>query len=161
MSNKNTKHVYVIAAENGPVKIGISKDPDARIHTLEKQSGRLISSQYVSPPHSAARYIEKAAHSHFSGARLEGEWFDVPFEEAKAFVEQLVSASENAPPVVPVTPSEFANRMFQALLAFDCARALMVADIPIERQEGCGCLCRRPQRDRSADAGGPPPGGAG
>jgi len=48
MSKKNVKCVYVIAAENGPVKISISKDPDARIHTLEKQSGRLISSRYVS-----------------------------------------------------------------------------------------------------------------
>lgn len=75
-------HLYIIRSEEGPIKIGISTEPEKRIAAITHASGRYIVEQYISPPMERYAYVEKYLHAQFEDRRRRGEWFDVPFDEA-------------------------------------------------------------------------------
>lgn len=77
--------LYVIKSEAGPVKIGISKEPDRRLATLVQGQPFGAELMHVEAPPDGipARTIEAAAHSILASKRRRGEWFDVTPAEAE------------------------------------------------------------------------------
>jgi hypothetical protein len=80
--------VYVIGSDGGLTKIGFSRAPAKRIRALLNDTG------YKNPrvaiySHADAWRLEKEAHRLFQAHRRDGEWFDVPFQEAGLGVESL------------------------------------------------------------------------
>lgn len=75
-------YVYVIQAEEGPVKIGISIHPDDRINAIESASGRHIVRTFISPLMEGYAQLEKNLHKHFASSRTRGEWFNIDFAAA-------------------------------------------------------------------------------
>ena len=80
MSNTPEGHVYVAQADSGPVKIGISRAPQARLADLERASGRRFVRIFISHRIGEPAAIERQLHGVFSRQRGVGEWFDAPFD---------------------------------------------------------------------------------
>lgn len=74
--------LYVFGADDGAVKIGISIQPKVRRSQVVAASGRSICREFVSAPFSWYREAEKYLHEKFSERRMNGEWFDIDFDEA-------------------------------------------------------------------------------
>jgi len=92
--------VYVIAAENGPVKIGIAQNPFKRLKELQTGAAvplRVAYAQEANSP-SAAKEIERLAHEAAAGASLRGEWFDLSVEAASRTIR---TAARCVPPAKP------------------------------------------------------------
>lgn len=89
MSSWNWKHIYVMGAENGRIKIGISKNVEerARVIGLEKEVGILnvYKTKLCSNPYA----IERLCHEHFNDKRIVGEWFDISFDDAVSVVKNI------------------------------------------------------------------------
>lgn len=90
--------VYVICAENGepPVKVGFSKNLRKRLSTFNVAAQKKLHvffSKDVDDP----RAVEKEAHAILSEHRLNGEWFNVDGETAKAAVLKASKISEAKP----------------------------------------------------------------
>lgn len=81
--------VYVIEWENNLVKIGRSKDPEARIAALKTQVPIKSKRVYISDKTENWCDMETKAHHHFSEYRKHGEYFDLPFEKAVEYIEKL------------------------------------------------------------------------
>jgi hypothetical protein len=62
--------------ENGPVKIGISKDPQRRLDTLQTGSPHELELIYTARV-AAESECEDYLHEMWSSRRLNGEWFDI------------------------------------------------------------------------------------
>jgi len=66
-------HLYVLSS--GPLlKIGVTKDIESRIKTLQTGNPNLIQLEYIEErykPHKAERYLHKEFHKN----RVSGEWF--------------------------------------------------------------------------------------
>lgn len=80
-------HVYVMVAESGRVKVGISRNPEKRRRELELSSGgqvKLVHSQ----EHENARDVEREVHTTLRKKRIFGEWFDVCSGEAIEAIER-------------------------------------------------------------------------
>lgn len=78
--------VYIIlpAGDDGPCKVGISRDPWDRLLSLQTGSPvplRLGEIYYLRDRATAAR-LEQSFHAAFAERRLHGEWFAVTFDEA-------------------------------------------------------------------------------
>lgn len=82
--------IYVIGKdENGPLKVGISKDPQRRLRQLQTASG--IELQILALGRAGLGYtdrqIEKSIHSQLQDVRMVGEWFDTTL--VRVFFETL------------------------------------------------------------------------
>jgi len=77
--------VYVISSAYGPVKVGISDDPDKRIRALATASPFKLTLSFVAEakwyPNQAAD-VERAVHAQLAAHALQGEWFSVPVDAA-------------------------------------------------------------------------------
>lgn len=77
--------VYFIGGESGPIKIGLSRDPDARCREMKIGSPsdyRVLASVI------GGCDLERAYHSRFEYAHLRGEWFE-RHPEIEAEIERL------------------------------------------------------------------------
>lgn len=88
--------VYVIGVESGPVKVGISNAPRARLSSI--QTGcpyplSLLHEQAFSSRDEAARE-ERIFHDVHRDVRLVGEWFDMPADLAIESIETGVQIEE-------------------------------------------------------------------
>lgn len=74
--------VYVMRNnQNGAYKIGISKDPEYREHTLQSQEPDVTCIfQLEFPNRESARSVERDMHIKYGEYRLRGEWFSIPKE---------------------------------------------------------------------------------
>lgn len=85
MNAEKQTYVYIIgtATESGgvkgPVKIGVTSSPDARLATLSTGSPRALTFACVVGANSrdVAHFLENAMHQKFADRRLNGEWFDI------------------------------------------------------------------------------------
>jgi hypothetical protein len=69
----DTRFVYFIQdGENGPIKIGLSNEPDKRIGKLQTGNPRELFLRHVIP---GDRAVEHQLHDRFEPARVRGEWF--------------------------------------------------------------------------------------
>lgn len=66
------ERVYFISADDGPVKIGLTNNPEQRLEHLQTGSPYRLKLLAVIR---AGRSLERAYHSYFDGSRLNGEWF--------------------------------------------------------------------------------------
>ena len=78
--------VYVIKAPNDRVKIGVTKNPSARLKALQTGSHAPLRFAFIGCTPGEGYDIEQAAHNVLATYRLAGEWFDVPAEMAIAAV---------------------------------------------------------------------------
>lgn len=84
------KCLYIFQLSDKTVKIGVSKNPQQRINTLSKQSGKKVINQWISNLLINAFKIEKELHEFFSSKRLEGEYFQINFNEAVIMAQKAV-----------------------------------------------------------------------
>jgi hypothetical protein len=79
--------IYVIKSEAGPIKLGITADPIARLAGLQTASASRLELAYVAVPKSDDGYaIEQVAHNMLVNHRLTGEWFETTPELAVAAI---------------------------------------------------------------------------
>lgn len=76
------KSIYVVENQYGFVKIGVSSNAKARIKVLSKQGGFEVSNLYSTQPCSNGYKIENRIHKFLKARRINGEWFEINFEEA-------------------------------------------------------------------------------
>jgi ribosome-binding protein aMBF1 (putative translation factor) len=87
---RDTAYVYVIGADEGPFKVGITNGHPrhrlAALQTAHHQHLNLVA--HVAVPAFSARKIERAVHGQLRRSRAAGEWFRVTAQEATAAVEE-------------------------------------------------------------------------
>lgn len=83
-------HVYVIQAEGGPVRVGITINLPARLQSLRSAVPlplRVAYAEEVDCPQRAAA-IERTAHVLLRDAQMNGGWFNVSADAARAAVRE-------------------------------------------------------------------------
>lgn len=80
---KNAKVVYLVQAKDGSVKVGITKNPERRIHAIKTSSGKPVSWVYTTDWCSNAGAIESRMKRHYASKNICGEWFDIDYNEAR------------------------------------------------------------------------------
>lgn len=81
--------VYVMEAESGLIKIGVSCNPKVRTKNIATQSGFRITKEFHTKKCSNALALEKELHAFFKDFRVFGEWFKVDFDTAVNKVKSL------------------------------------------------------------------------
>jgi len=79
--------VYLLAGTDGRIKIGISKHPSKRIAIVARQAGVQIASILISDIIINAPALEAAFKRAFRPHLIDGEWYSVDIDTARAFVE--------------------------------------------------------------------------
>jgi hypothetical protein len=77
-----SSYVYVIKDDHNNVKIGVTKNPPARLAQLRTGSSIKLDYAFLAPTSGDPYAIEQAAHAILDRYRLNGEWFDVSPELA-------------------------------------------------------------------------------
>lgn len=89
-----SQRLYIVAtSERGPVKIGISNNPNRRLRTFNTASPDPVSLHAVMTLDDA-RSIEQQAHAalKLAGKHRHNEWFNVSVDDAKALIERITGA---------------------------------------------------------------------
>lgn len=76
------KYLYVLEFTNGTVKIGITKEKERRMKAISSASGMNITRSYFTEEIDNVQNLETELHRHFKNKRLNGEFFDISFEDA-------------------------------------------------------------------------------
>lgn len=97
--SQGRKLVYVFNMGNGTVKIGITNNVAERRRTIMFSSGLFIAQfcQTQLLPEKEAMLVESTCHTHFDDRRVLGEFFRVPYQEAKEFLASISSIAEITP----------------------------------------------------------------
>ena len=91
-NSKKIMYVYVIKSDAGPIKIGISSNPDNRLKSLQGSCPHALALVFTKVVHrSIAESIEKQAHDSLAGNRMRGEWFNVTAEDAIYVVNMAIT----------------------------------------------------------------------
>lgn len=80
-SSKN-KYLYVLEFTNKTVKIGITKEKEKRMKAISSASGMDITRSYFTGKIDNVQNLETELHRHFKEKRLNGEFFEIGFDEA-------------------------------------------------------------------------------
>ena len=91
-----SKRVYVVHRRGGPTRIGVSKDPAARLKDL--RSPDELSLVWEESRQNDAQQVERAAHYLLREKHLGGEWFDVSPENAVSTVRRAIKLIEDGRP---------------------------------------------------------------
>jgi hypothetical protein len=76
--------VYVVRGDHNVVKIGVTRNPRARLASLRTASAFPIEYSYIAFTDNCGPMIEGAAHTLLERYRINGEWYDVAPEMAVA-----------------------------------------------------------------------------
>jgi len=87
---KGEKHLYVIQMSNGSVKIGIASDIERRYSQIKSSCGMKIVKHWESNLLADAHLIEQQLHKHFKKHRLNGEYFNVDYDEAVIQANEMI-----------------------------------------------------------------------
>lgn len=82
---------FVRRGNDGPIKIGKSKDVDSRIETLQCSSAERLILLGTLP---GGSFLERILHAAFADSRLEGEWFDATDELLSLLREMFLTDEE-------------------------------------------------------------------
>ena len=134
-------YVYVIGSDNGPQKIGIALDPEARAYNLRLAYPMPVTVQgsFELASQASARRVERIAHRTLRERRMAGEWFDVLPADAIQAVQTAIHAAQDVDHKVHVsmiTGSQI--RAARALIGWkqsDLAAASGVSEISIKNIE--------------------------
>jgi len=74
---------FIQAGENGPVKIGVAKNPAERLAQLQTVSPDVL--RLLGTIQGVGRYGERTLHERFRYARVHGEWFR-PTDDLMGFI---------------------------------------------------------------------------
>ncbi len=81
-------YVYVIGSDNPPYKVGISKNPEARLRALQTgHPARLRIHHKTETPANRTKLLETVIHNNLKHSRLTGEWFNLPLDKLLLEVE--------------------------------------------------------------------------
>lgn len=102
---KSIGHVYIIEKKKEFIKIGISVNPKERIKHICSIGGFRQKRVFISEPMHAFKKVEAYYHNKYKDRNLIGEWFSVPFEEAKTSFEKkewvgVVCVAQKNPKVI-------------------------------------------------------------
>lgn len=79
-----TTKIYVISAEGGPIKIGISDDPEQRKRCLQQNSPFYLRVAWTSDVSGDDAWdVEDKAHEFLHKYRMRGEWFNTSVENGE------------------------------------------------------------------------------
>jgi len=81
----NTWVYFIQAGDDGPIKIGITKNVESRRAGLQPGSPIVLSLLCAIP---GTRANERMLHKHFADDRLHGEWFN-PHPELLEYIDDL------------------------------------------------------------------------
>lgn len=89
-------NVYVIEFQDGVVKLGISKTPNKRIKTIEKQSGRNVQRTYLTPKlaREKAQSLEQILKGKFASKNLNGEFYSERFKTVVDELKRLIGSEK-------------------------------------------------------------------
>lgn len=93
--HEETPKTYLIGAEGSPlVKIGMAKNPEARVKFLQTGQPMLLSLLWTHEDDH-----ERTLHRRFADQRIRGEWFDLtplgdPVEVVTAAIEEIEAAEQ-------------------------------------------------------------------
>jgi len=81
--------IYVISSRlEGPVKLGISFDPDARLRQLQTGHSEILKVFHKEPvDEERVKIFEKLLHRDNRHLRLRGEWFNMKVSHAISYVQ--------------------------------------------------------------------------
>lgn len=85
------KAVYIAEFEDGTVKIGVSKNPEARINTLSNQKGCHVKRYAISEMTTNAFQVEHKLHEQFKLSRIKGEYFNLDYLDAVKEAKQQIA----------------------------------------------------------------------
>lgn len=90
--------VYVIMDARGYVKVGVSKHPQGRAHSLAAGNPTTLRVVYETKPFSRAYALalEAAAHDFLAGCNLGREWFSCEFRTAVEALHLLGGLGDDA-----------------------------------------------------------------
>jgi hypothetical protein len=92
--------IYIISNERGPIKIGISNNPQARLIGLRTGSADALTLTHIFKPSGSAKKLEKQVHMMLAKAHISGEWFNATVDDAVIAVERAaIAASQTITPV--------------------------------------------------------------
>ena len=115
-TNEPTIYLYVIGPEVGPVKVGRSMQPLARLKQLEgKACMRLFLTGQWPIGQAIGLAAERYAHWLLRDKSVKGEWFDVSRDEAVAAVERAITLDHyphHAMPSLDTHSSEIPNGIY-------------------------------------------------
>lgn len=84
-------YIYLMGKPEGPIKIGLSKNPEKRLKQLQTGYPEKLSLFEKFPvPEKSVKKFEKLIHDNLRYKRTHGEWFDLTLEEAKLDVEFFI-----------------------------------------------------------------------
>src|ERR1051325_9826576 len=95
---------FIQSGEGGPIKIGISDDPDLRLRRLQTASCEQLKLLGVVPGDEA---MERAYHARLAAHRIRGEWFTA--------TDEVLSCIPEKPSPVPLTFDEAKERLQRTL----------------------------------------------
>jgi predicted GIY-YIG superfamily endonuclease len=92
----STVYLYVIGRERGPVKIGVSVSPNARLAQLQTGCPFQCELLHAEPlsNREEALFHEHEFHEICATKRLSGEWFKMDFDAAKEVIETGVQLDD-------------------------------------------------------------------
>ena len=90
-SNSSCKRLYAILMDNDTVKIGIATDTERRFSQIKSSSGMEIKEAVYTEVFEDAKKEETNLHRKYKKERLNGEYFDIPYDFAKKELELIAS----------------------------------------------------------------------
>ncbi len=86
----NMRSLYVIEFEDKSIKIGVSKNPDQKIKTIERNSGRIVRNKYISNPISNSFEVESKLKDKLKNDNIRGEFYNSNFNEVVYFINNFL-----------------------------------------------------------------------
>jgi len=97
MKSDRITYVYVMGSEGGPVKVGISTNPDIRLVQLKAGCCFPITVFFRAPiaERSTAYRIEQTFHRVYREYQRYGEWFNIDAEQAIEGIETAIELEQH------------------------------------------------------------------
>ena len=90
----NKKSIYIVKFRDGTIKIGVSKNPQRRIKTIERNSGRIAIESFISKEVENSFEIEMKIKNRFKGNNIKGEFYNQDYNEVLNFTKELLKRRE-------------------------------------------------------------------
>lgn len=116
---------YVFLMDNTWVKIGHSGEIKTRIKRVEYESNLRVIDEHHTPQlkRATAMRIERSLHKKFAAQHVEGEFYNIPFEEAKAELDKITFLLEEEIIDVVTEPEIAANELERTKLLVEMLHA--------------------------------------
>ena len=83
------RSLYVVLAEDGLVKIGVTKNIYHRVKGIRNSGHGKVVDYFVTEKCKNSYSIEKMIHDELKECMISGEWFDIPYKSAVDCVKEI------------------------------------------------------------------------